>query len=242
MSSEGAPAPDLNQWVGRVQSGTDVITPELVRRYNAIFSEGADVKVGDPAPPTIHWCLARPSVTGDQIGEDGHPIRGLFLPPIPLKRRMWAGSTLEFVRPLRIGDQVQCVSRLTDIQFKTGDSGRLAFVTFTHEVLDGEGVALTETQDIVHLDPPVVPKEAQPRPASSYPSFTRSKRQKSDTVMLFRYSAITFNGHRIHYDLPYAERVEGYPGLVVHGPMQAALLLDFARENGRPVQRFSFRR
>lgn len=231
----------FSEWIGRVQSGTDVITPELVRRYNAIFSTGEDANIGDTAPPTIHWCLARPAIAADRIGEDGHPVRGLLLPPVPLQRRMWAGSTLTFIRPLSVGAEVRIVSRLTDIQAKTGGRGNLVFLTFAHEVHDHEGVALTETQDIVYLDPPPTLREQKTAPAPNPPTFNRSKQMASDPVMLFRYSAITFNGHRIHYDLRYSRDVEGYPGLVVHGPMQAALLLEFARENGRAVKRFSFR-
>lgn len=239
MRDDDFSADDFRDWIGREQVGTDIITPELVRRYNAVFSLGENTGLGDVAPPTIHWCLAQPTVAADQIGEDGHPARGLFLPPIPLKRRMWAGSKIDFFHPMRIGDTVRCLRRLIDIELKTGSSGRLVFVTFANEFHDSRGLALAELQDIVYLDPPIRPK-AKADIATDPPVFTRSKDGESGTVMMFRYSAITFNSHRIHYDLAYAQEVEGYPGLVVQGPMQAAMLLHFAREGGRSVTQFSF--
>ena len=163
------------------------------------------------------------------------------MPPVPLPRRMWAGGRIDFARPLRIGEAARRRSTVADVQAKQGSTGPLVFVTVQHEIDRADGPALTERQDIVYRGPPAATETARPpRPAPNEPRWRRTI--EPDPVLLFRYSALTFNGHRIHYDKPYATGTEGYPGLVVHGPLLATLLMDLCRrETNRPLRAFSFR-
>lgn len=231
----------LRSWIGREERSLDVLTPELVRRFNATFGlPVGSPRVGDMAPPLIHFCLAPSVVPTDQLGPDGHPQKGSFLPPVPLPRRMWAGGELKLIGELKVGDAVQRLSRIGDVAVKAGQSGPLCFVTVEH-IVEVDGVAvLSERQDIVYRGP------TSSRANLSAPGVAAGEHQRSVEVsapLLFRYSALTFNGHRIHYDRAYAAEVEGYPGLVVHGPLQATLLVQFAmslREGAHP-SRFRFR-
>jgi 3-methylfumaryl-CoA hydratase len=195
-----------------------------------------------PLPPLWHWLYFLPIARQSEIGPDGHPRRGGFLPPVPLPRRMWAGSQLEFRAPLRLGDALQRRSSIVDVSGKSGRSGELVFVKVRHE-LHCNGAAepaLLEFHDIVYRDaqraddPPPVP-QAAPEGAAW------QRELQPDEVLLFRYSALTFNGHRIHYDRPYATQVEGYPGLVVHGPLIATLLLDLLRRHAPQAELATFR-
>ena len=230
----------LRQWIGREERKTDVLTVGLAERLRATLGAEA-LAPGEALPLAIHWCLAPAAVPPGDIGEDGHPARGGFLPPVPLPRRMWAGGELKFVRPLRIGDTVERLSRIADVTQKVGRTGRLVFVTVEHENSTGEGLAVFERQDLVYREAqtaatsPAAPAELRPADVSLGIDAT--------TVLLFRYSALTFNGHRIHYDRDYARDVEGYPGLVVHGPLQATLLANLAARlsDGRPPRRFAYR-
>ncbi len=197
---------------------------------------------GSDVPPLWHWLYFLPLARHSDIGIDGHPKRGGFLPPVSLPRRMWAGGRLEFHHPMRVGEEISRTSRIAEVSGKEGRSGTLVFVTVQHEIFDSRGLALTEEHDIVYRENPradaPVPK---PQPAPTDEAFSREV--VPDPVLLFRYSALTFNGHRIHYDRPYVTEVEGYPGLIVHGPLIATLLLDLLRRH-RPqarVCRFSFR-
>ena len=185
---------------------------------------------GAALPPLWHWLYFLPIHRQSEIGPDGHPARGGFLPPVPLPRRMWAGSHLRFHRPLRVGDPISRTSRIVEVTHKEGRTGPLVFVLVRHEIGTAQGLALAEEHDIVYRDIPR-PGEpaAQPRTAPGEQAWTREIRP--DDVLLFRYSALTFNGHRIHYDRRYVTEVEGYPGLVVHGPLIATLLLDLLRRN-----------
>jgi 3-methylfumaryl-CoA hydratase len=220
----------LRGWIGSSEIGTDRITPGLVERFGATLGldEGGR-NDGDPAPPAIHWCLAQPAVATAMLGGDGHPARGGFLPPVPLARRMWAGGSLSFHDDLRIGDSVTRRSKVADVTAKAGRSGPLVFVTIVHEIETARGLAISERQDIVYRQPSPPGATAAP-PAASAPPREADFSQAMDatSVLLFRYSALTFNSHRIHYDADYARKVEGYPGLVVHGPLQATLLLNLA--------------
>jgi 3-methylfumaryl-CoA hydratase len=175
-----------------------------------------------------------------KIGPDGHAARGEFLPPVPLPRRMWAGSRIEFLRPIAIGSAVSCLSRIASVKVKEGRSGTLVFVTVRHEVSDARGVALTDEHDIVYRGET---GKAVADPVSAPTNEAWSRTIDPDPVLLFRYSAVTFNGHRIHYDQPYVTKVEGYPGLIVHGPLTATLLVDLLRRNrpGVEVRSYSFR-
>ncbi|MBL4623127.1 MAG: MaoC family dehydratase N-terminal domain-containing protein, partial [Immundisolibacteraceae bacterium] len=198
-------------------------------------------RMEDAAPLGIHWCLAAPAAPGNNLGADGHPKRGGFLPPVPLPSRMWAGGELVFHAPLRVGDLVTRHSRVENVTLKQGRSGPLVFVTIEHQTHAGDTLVLTERQDLVY-------KQANPKladtakPIIEAPHQTDTESITVNSVDLFRYSALTFNSHRIHYDRDYALTEEGYPGLVVHGPFQTTLLMNQAAKlcNGLP-KRFSFR-
>jgi 3-methylfumaryl-CoA hydratase len=233
----------LRSWIGRTASAGDVITPRLAQELGVTLDrDGPRPREGDTCPLAIHWCLAPPMVPQSRLGPDGHPARGDFLPPVPLPRRMWAAGRLEFFDSLRVGDSVERHSKIADVNIKEGRSGRLCFIAVGHEISTPRGLALKERHDIVYRDAPSgdakqnAPAREEPRKAQW------SEAKSADAVMLFRYSALTFNGHRIHYDRQYVAEVEGYPGLIVHGPLQATLLIEFAasiRSVGPRV--FSFR-
>ena len=226
-------APDidhLRQWIGRTQEATDIITAQLVKGLRAtLFLDIGDPAEGDIAPYTTHWCLAQPVVPMSELGPDGHPARGGFLPPVPLPRRMWAGGQIEFIDPLRVGDTVTRSSKITDVTLKTGSTGALCFVAVDHTITTPRGVAIKERHDIVYRDvPPAGEAKTGGAKTAATPAATHRESHMADPVLLFRYSALTFNGHRIHYDRDYVTKIEGYPGLIVHGPLQASLLIEFA--------------
>ena len=231
----------LQNWVGKVESVSDTITPWQVAAYRATMNEGAgDITPGAAVPQGLHWCLALPTVPMSGIGEDGHPERGGFLPPVPLPRRMWAGGRLNFHDDLRVGDVVTRQSTVKSVEYKSGRTGELVFVLVEHQVSTPRGLAITEEHDIVYrgLDAPAVGPVATPEARAA--EITESI--DPTPVLLFRYSALTFNGHRIHYDRSYVTDVEGYPGLIVHGPLQAALLIKLGnRLKGSTLSSFAFR-
>lgn len=232
----------LKQWIGRTTEASDIVTAQLTKGLRAtLFQEIGDPVTGEIAPYTVHWCLAQPVFPHDQLGPDGHPTRGGFLPPVPLPRRMWAGGELNFIDPLRVGDLATRVSRISDIAVKAGSTGQLCFVSVEHTITTPRGVAIRERHDIVYRDmggTPAAPAKAPPPP----PVAQHRESHVSDPVLLFRYSALTFNGHRIHYDRDYVTKVEGYPGLIFHGPLQAALLVEFAAKlKGKVPGKFSYR-
>ncbi len=228
---------ELRRWIGREESCGDVITTALAERFEATLGLDSAQGAGAPAPRLIHLCLGLPAVPAEALGPDGHPARGGFLPPVPLPNRMWAGGRFEFERALRVGDTVTRTSRIDEVSLKQGRSGTLCFVTVTHRVAGPAG-AVSERQDIVYRDGTATARPAEPAGAGQW-----SRTVDASPVTLFRYSAITFNGHRIHYDQPYATGVEGYPGLVVHGPLQATWLYHFAAElrDGAAPDIFEFR-
>ena len=233
----------LQQWVGKTEQQTDLITPAPVAALAATLDrDEPPPRNGDPLPPLWHWLYFLPVHRQSQLGPDGHPKRGGFLPPVPLPRRMWAGSQLSFKRALTIGSAIQRVSRILEVKHKSGRSGELVFVKVQHTISDAQGLAISEEHTLVYRDnprPDAAPAVPQPAPADH----AWSREIHPDPVLLFRYSALTFNGHRIHYDRPYATDTEGYPGLVVHGPLIATLLLDALRRNNPKanVASFSFR-
>jgi 3-methylfumaryl-CoA hydratase len=233
----------LRQWIGRTTQISDTVTGQLTKGLRAtLFLEIGEPKVGDAAPITVHWCLGQPVVAMSELGPDGHPARGGFLPPVPLPRRMWAGGQLEFVDALRVGDEVTRTSRIADVTLKTGSTGTLCFVAVDHLIATLRGTAIRERQDIVYRNvSPDAP--ASVKPPAPPPTAQHRETHVADTVLLFRYSALTFNGHRIHYDRDYVTRVEGYPGLIFHGPMQAALMVEFAAKlrGGGVPKKFSYR-
>jgi 3-methylfumaryl-CoA hydratase len=226
----------LRGWIGRTETARDVVAKRLAEELRATLN--ADATSSEP-PLAIHWCLAPPAAPTASLGPDGHPARGGFLPPVPLPRRMWAGSALTFHDRLRIGDAVERRSRIADVTIKQGRTGRLCFVTVEHEFTTDRGLAITERQEIVYRGL----QSAQPVPSrAEVPEAGWTRDLTADPVLLFRYSALTFNGHRIHYDRSYVTEVEGYPGLIVHGPLQATLLVDFAASiKGAAPWTFQFR-
>ncbi|MDF1608946.1 MaoC family dehydratase N-terminal domain-containing protein [Hoeflea sp. YIM 152468] len=232
----------LRTWIGRTQSECELLTASLARRFNATFDRTSGTQPGDRAALMIHFCLAQPIAATAELGPDGHPARGGFLPPIPLPRRMWAGGALTFYSDIRIGETVSRLSTIKDVVLKEGRSGPLWFVTVEHELTSDDRAVLTERQDIVYrgATPPHKPAANRAQPAAPRGSFCREITPSS--AQLFRYSALTFNSHRIHYDAPYAGEAEGYPGLVVHGPMQATLLCQAAADlKGATPKSFRFR-
>jgi 3-methylfumaryl-CoA hydratase len=230
---------NLQSWIGRSETLHDVVTSAPMRALAATLDRD---DMSDQLPPCWHWLYFLPVHRQSDIGPDGHALRGGFLPPVPLPRRMWAGSRLRFVAPLRIGQSITRTSRIDDVRLKEGRSGPLVFVNVRHEVRGDGELAIDEQHDIVYRDHPH-PGEAPPAgvPAPDDAAWTR--RIVPDDVLLFRYSALTFNGHRIHYDRRYVTTVEGYPGLVVHGPLIATLLLDLMRRElpAARVAGFSFK-
>ena len=227
---------DLKAWIGRSETVRDQIGATPVNALNATLDHPAmPVEAGEPLPPLWHWLSFLPLHRQSEIGPDGHAKRGGFLPPVPLPRRMWAGSQFEFHEPLRVGGAITRVSTIHDVTEKSGRTGPLVFVKVRHEIRrDGAaGIAVTEFHDIVYREAPR-PGDAAPPPKPAPAGCLWERRWVPDDVLLFRYSALTSNGHRIHYDRRYVTEVEGYPGLVVHGPLIATLLVDLLRRN-RPV-------
>ncbi|MCW5637111.1 MAG: MaoC family dehydratase N-terminal domain-containing protein [Rubrivivax sp.] len=233
---------NLNEWIGRSETLKDDITAAPVRGLNATLDHPAlPVEAGMPLPPLWHWLYFLPQHRQSEIGPDGHARRGGFLPPVPLPRRMWAGSQFEFRAPVRVGDAVERTSTIADVTSKEGRTGQLVFVKVRHELRCNGAAdpAIVEFHDIVYRDakkagdvePPPTPAAAGEWQRTIVP----------DDVLLFRYSALTFNGHRIHYDRRYVTEVEGYPGLVVHGPLIATLLMDLVRRHAPEAQVAGFR-
>ncbi|AKV08909.1 transposase [Pseudomonas fluorescens NCIMB 11764] len=211
---------DLNAWLGNTEEATDDLGASLLKRVAATFGV-PPLKPGAALPALWHWCFFQEPVAPSGLGEDGHPARGGFLPPAARRNRMWAGSRVEFIQPLRAGTEASRLSTITRIEEKNGRSGQLLFVTVSHEFSQGGQLCIREEQDIVYREmtaPNLAPGD--PAPVTQW-----HETVFPDAVMLFRYSAITFNGHRIHYDVPYVVDVEGYPEKVVHGPLIATLNL-----------------
>lgn len=230
-------------WIGVKTSNTDIVDVSRVRRmYLTLDLEGPEHLESQALPSLWHWMFFAPEVRFSEVGDDGHPKRGGFLPPIELPRRMWAGGRLTFHRPLMVGEKVFRESTIKNIKAKSGRTGDMVFVTVSHEISTNNGIAITEEHDIVYRELSNKGVSATTyRQASLESDF--SKRITPHPVTLFRYSALTFNGHRIHYDRKYCNEVEGYPGLVFHGPLTAtylALLLE-EENNGRRFSSFDFR-
>ena len=231
----------LRQWIGRTETAVDTVSVRLVAGYLAVLDDANPERAeGALAPLAVHWCLAPATRPMSQLGLDGHPERGGLLPPVPLPHRMWAGGQIDLRGRFNVGDVVTRKSTVRDVVLKSGRSGALCFVTVDHAFTGPQGLVLTERHDIVYRAPrspdalaPVIPQA--PKARWSYSVL-------ADPVLLFRYSAITFNGHRIHYDRDHAIKAEGYAGLVVHGPLQATMMLEFAaRLRDTPPRSFDYR-
>jgi 3-methylfumaryl-CoA hydratase len=233
----------LSAWIGRTETRHDRITPTPVAALAATLDHAeAALSDGSPLPPLWHWLYFLPLHPSSALGPDGHAQRGGLLPPVPLPRRMWAGSRFEFFAPLRVGDAVARCSSVEDVQAKTGRSGTLVFVTVRH-ALHANGAAapaLVEWHDIVYRAARQA-GDAEPAPQPAPAAAAWQRVLLPDEVLLFRYSALTFNGHRIHYDRRYVTEVEAYPGLVVHGPLIATLLLDLLHRELPAAQLLDFR-
>ena len=244
MGGEKLDIDHLRKWIGKTQEASDIVTEQLTKALRAtLFLDIGSPKTGDAAPFTAHWCLAQPVAAMNALGPDGHPARGEFLPPVPLTRRMWAGGELQFLDALHVGDEVTRLSRISDVTMKTGSTGILCFVSVEHTIMTPRGVAINERQDLVYRDVAAGGERKSQVAHAPPPKAQHHETHMADPVLLFRYSALTFNGHRIHYDRDYVTKVEGYPGLIVHGPMQAALLVEFAARlhGGKAPAKFSYR-
>jgi 3-methylfumaryl-CoA hydratase len=233
----------LQSWIGRSETVEDTINPTPVRALTATLDHPATPLVAGVAiPPLWHWLYFLPMHRQSEIGADGHAKRGGFLPPVPLPRRMWAGSRFEFRSSICVGDRASRTSTIDDVATKEGRSGKLVFVKVRHEVRCNEAVepALVEFHDIVYREAQG-PNDVAPPPQAAPGEAAWRRRIVPDDVLLFRYSALTFNGHRIHYDRQYVTQVEGYPGLIVHGPLIATLLMDLLRRQLPEADVASFR-
>jgi len=250
-----APVQDFTPWVGKRQTVSDIISPVQVRQMAATLNDAVRMQQPDcaPLPAGWHWLYFNPLEIQSRLGPDGHPARGDFLPPVALERRMWAGSRLAWQCPFEVGMTVEKASEILKVSHKTGRSGDMVFVTLAHRYSDARGLILEEEHDIVYRDKPSADETAAllalgEQIRAGQHSFERRGQHveavQPDPVMLYRYSAATFNGHRIHYDVDYARTVEGYPGLVVHGPLIATLLLNFVQTRvaqGRSIRAFEFK-
>jgi 3-methylfumaryl-CoA hydratase len=229
-------------WIGRTETHNDTLNVGQARLMQATIGREPSLQPGDSLPLLWHWIYFLRAKPYHKLGRDGHPKKGEFLPPVALPRRMWAGGRFKFYSDIPLGSQAQKRSTINEVVEKSGQSGSLCFVTVLHELfLDDGTLALTEEHDIVYLEDP------HPDAPTTETVMAPTNAQFSEVVapsqvMLFRYSALTFNGHRIHYDVDYARAVEGYNGLVFHGPLAATLLIDLAKRTfGRSPKNFSFK-
>lgn len=233
---------NLMAWEGRTDIARGAISADMAAMWHATLGDPrADApRQGDPLPPLVHWCAFPPTAHMSELQADGHPMVGGFLPPVQLKRRMWAGGNLRFGRPIHVGEPLERRSSIRRVAQKEGRAGPMVFVTVDHAIYGAQGLAIAEQQDIVYLQ---IPDSYTPPPAMPMPDVDATTRTVEPTeTLLFRYSALTFNAHRIHYDLTYTREVEHYPSLVVHGPLQASLLMQHAiKIKGRTPDQFHFR-
>lgn len=232
---------NLQGWVGRETTTQDLLRAEPARFMQATLDRAPSLVEGDPLPPLWHWLYFLEAIRASELGRDAHPKKGGFLPPVSLPRRMWAGGRFTFAHPLILGKETEKRSRILSVTEKEGRTGKLCFVTVLHEIFQEDTLSVTEEHDIVYREDPS-PEARKPAPTLAPASATLSETVTPTEVMLFRYSALTFNGHRIHYDTEYARHVEGYDGLVFHGPLIATLLIDLAcAQMGLLPKAFSFR-
>ena len=234
---------DIMSWIGNLKTVEDTLRLEQAALFKATLSGNQTIKNGAPLPPLWHWIYFQEVSNIDDLGRDGHASKGEFLPPIDLPRRMWAGGRLDYQRPPQIGEQLTKTSTIKDIIPKEGKTGKLCFVTVRHEYSDRQDeLVFTEEHDIVYREDPK-DKTSPVAEVSAPENSAISETVTPSPVLLFRYSALTFNSHRIHYDRDYCKDVEGYPGLIFHGPLTATLLADFAtRQNpNQQIKSFEFR-
>lgn len=236
---------DWKSWIGRTQTAADWITPSRVAAWHATLDHSAGTpQEGESAPLGFHWTLAPGVARESELSPDGHARRGGFLPPVTLPRRLWAGSRVTFHHPLRVGQRVERASVIQSVEEKKGRESALVFVTVRHRFSTDAGVAVEEEQDLVYREPPaVMPRAGERREDIAEMDPTWRHTVRPTETLLFRFSALTFNTHRIHYDRRYATHVEGYAGLVVHGPLIATLLLDLLQTHvtSDRIRRFHFK-
>ncbi|MDJ0612482.1 MAG: MaoC family dehydratase N-terminal domain-containing protein [Rhizobiaceae bacterium] len=231
----------LEDWIGKTQSRTEIIN----HRQAELLAVTLDKPVpenGAPLPACWHWAWFNDALPGSELGRDGHPKRGGFLPPVPLPRRMWAGGEIDFINPLSVGNEIKKVSTIEKVKHRDGQSGKLCIVTIGHQFLDGDHLCIDEKQNLVFRGDPE-PDAPAPAPVTPPKGAQIEDELHPDPVMMFRYSALTFNGHRIHYDVDYARDIEGYPDLVFHAPLTATALCDLAAKlmGDKPVRHFEYR-
>jgi 3-methylfumaryl-CoA hydratase len=238
-----APPPDFTEWIGRSETVHDGLCPEQARRVAATLDDRVtSIDIGSPLPPLWQWCYFLPHAWQSTLDVDGHPQRGGFLPPIPFPRRMFAGSRMQFHQPLRLGVAASREGEIRNVVLKSGRSGSLAFVTVGYRFMQDGALCIEEEQDIVYREPGAAVPAPEPSVFTPPDDTVWTRTVTPDARLLFRFSALTFNAHRIHYDRPYARDEEGYPGLVVHGPLTAMLLADLVRQNtDRRIATFTFR-
>lgn len=240
MTDKPNPLPDS---AGQPKQVQDAMDPWQAAALHATLDlDGPPPTRGDPVHPLWHFVYFREAARASELGHDGHPKTGRFMPDTGLPRRMWAGGRLEFTGALKLGTAAKRISAVQNVALKQGGAGPLSFVTVRHEIMQGDEVVVREEQDIVYRAMPSPDDPPRPAPPIKDDTPVWTKEMSADSTLLFRYSALTFNGHKIHYDLRHATEVEGYPDLVVHGPLLAQLLADLARTgSGRPLKRFEFR-
>ncbi len=235
---------EWDAWIGRSQRQSDILTPALLARFHATLNSHDDSMI---APQAIHWCLCTPGAATSDLGTDGHPVRthspDSFLPPIPLPRRMWASSKLEFHAPIALGAVIERASNIVAITEKSGGSGSLVFAEIAHETTADGTLAVSEIQTVVYREASTAAPIALGEGTPDLSGWQWHRNITPNEALLFRYSALTFNSHRIHYDAPYALNEERYRGLVVHGPLTATLLLDLAARKlgSNKLKSFAFR-
>ena len=226
-------------WIGITHSTSAVLDPTQANRMAVTLDREPTFSDGDELPPGWHWLFFHDVVRASRLGPDGHPALGETMPPVPLPRRMWAGGEITFIAPLRLGAAAARVSTIADIVEKHGRTGSLFFVTVDHQISMDEQPTHSETQTIVYREMPTDAATIDGPPAPEDAQFTEA--WQLDSTALFRYSALAFNGHRIHYDADYARSVEGYANLVIHGPLLATLLMDLAVRQCGPLRVFRYR-
>jgi len=242
MTSQSIDIAHLRTWIGKQESHNDIATTFPVAALAATLDrKDPPPQTGDAIPQSGHWLYFLETAPNSELGHDGHPKRGGFLPPVSLPRRMWAGGRIDFRAPVRVGDAIRRDSEILSVEAKSGNSGNLVFVTVRHTVSANGTIAIVEEHDIVYRDA-AKKGEAPPVGKPAPPTAMWRREVETNEGVLFRYSALIFNAHRIHYDIDYCRDVEGYPGLIVHGPLQTTLLLDLCRRHDpRPVRTLDYR-
>jgi len=233
---------NLGAWIDRSDTATGEVSGQTAQKINAVLGRSGQSAPaeGDPMPHLWHWYAFPPTAGMSELREDGHPRLSDFMPPVRLNRRMWAGGNLEFIAPIHVGEPLSRRTRIANVTEKSGAGGDMVIVSLDHEITASGRLAVMERQNIVYL--PIPDTYTAPKAIAADEKPHIAEPQSITTPLLFRYSAITFNAHRIHYDLPYAQQVEHYPDLVVHGPLQANLLMEHAtRQRGFAPRLFSYR-